>query len=114
MQAGRLRHLIRIERPVQTRSGDRGGYTTTWQTVVDDLPADVIPLSGRELLAAQSTQSEITTRCTIRWRDDLNATMRVVHTCCGGAVHNIRAILPDPTFRRHINLMLTTGTNDGR
>ena len=104
MQAGRLRHRVAIERPVSTRD-DFGGVIESWQTVAT-VWAEIHPLSGREFLAAQSTQSGVTTRITIRHLPGVTAAMRVNHD---GALYNIRAVLPDPTLARHIALMCETG-----
>ena len=104
MQAGRLRHLVAIERPVSTRD-DFGGVIESWQTVAT-VWAEIHPLSGREFIAAQSTQAGVTTRITIRHLPGVTAAMRVNHD---GTLYNIRAVLPDPTLVRHIALMCETG-----
>jgi SPP1 family predicted phage head-tail adaptor len=104
MQAGRLRHRVAIERPVSTRD-DFGGVVESWQTVAT-VWAEIHPLSGREFLAAQSTQAGVTTRITIRHLPGVTAAMRVNHD---GTLYNIRAVLPDPTLVRHIALMCETG-----
>ena len=36
--------------------------------------------------------------------------MRVTHD---GKAYNIRAVLPDPTLRRHLTLMCESGVNHG-
>jgi len=104
MQAGRLRHRVAIERPVSTRD-HFGGVVESWQTVAT-VWAEIHPLSGREFLAAQSTQSGVTTRITLRELPGVTAAMRVNHD---GTLYNIRAVLPDPTLKRHITLMCETG-----
>ena len=66
------------------------------------VPAEVWPLSGREYIAAQAEQAGVTTRITIRYQAGIEPAMRVLHD---GKAYNIRAVLPDPTLRRHLTLM---------
>lgn len=101
LKAGRLRHQIEIQRQERTPDG-QGGVTVSWVVVHTKEPADVIPLSGRELMQAAATQSSINTRIFIRYRDDVTAAMRAVHQ---GRIYNIVALIPDPTFRRYLALM---------
>ena len=64
LASGRLRHVVYIERPVETRDA-LGSVTTTWQRVATTR-AEVRDLSGREFFAAAAVQSEVTT--TVRMR----------------------------------------------
>lgn len=109
MEAGKLRHRITISHLVPTRD-ELGGVVEAWQPQVSNLPAEIVPLSGREFVAAQATQSGVTTRITIRYRTGIKASMRIEH---GADIYNIRAVLPDPTLRRHLTLMCETGVNHG-
>lgn len=109
MQAGKLRHRITIAERVQSRDSI-GGVVETWQPLVSNLPAEIVPLSGREYVAAQATQAGVTTRITIRHRGGITSAMRIEH---GADIYNIRAVLPDPTLSRHLTLMCETGGNDG-
>ena len=111
MNAGRLRHRIVIEQQVKARDATSGAETITWQTYQASVPAELMPMSGKEFQAANAQQSETLTRCLIRYLPGLDETMRVTHD---GVEYNIRAILPDRTLRRHLNLMLASGANDGR
>lgn len=110
MRAGRLRHRILIESRIESRD-EFGGVTLAWGVVEDNVPAEIVPLSGREFLAAGELQGEVTTRMTIRYMPGIEANMRVQHD---GQVYRIVAALPDPTLRRHITLMCATGAGDGR
>lgn len=109
MLAARLRHRVTLQAITTTRDSD-GAVIETWEDVAASLPAEIVPLSGREFVAAQAVQAGVTTRITIRERADVAAKMRIMH---GGLAYNIRAVLPDPTLRRHITLMCETGVNDG-
>ena len=106
--AHRLRHRITIEQ--KTAGADAWGQPVeTWETVAI-VPAEVWPLSGREFVAAQAEQAGVTTRITIRYQAGIEPAMRITH---GRKTYNIKAVLPDPTLRRHITLMCESGVNNG-
>lgn len=113
MRAGALRHRVDIEAFGVTLDSE-GAQVEDWTSILGSdeplLPAEIVPLSGREFVAAQAVQAGVTTRITIRWRADVKPAMRVVHDA---DVYNIKAVLPDPTLRRHLTLMCETGVNDG-
>jgi SPP1 family predicted phage head-tail adaptor len=60
--------------------------------LVAEVWAAVEPLSAREFIASAATQSAVTARITIRYRENLDASMRLVHN---GKVYNIAGLLPD-------------------
>ena len=107
--APRLRHRVTIEQVTETRDAD-GGVVTAWAALHSKVPAEIVPLSGREFVAAQAAQAGITARLTIRYVTGITPKMRVVH---GADIYNIEAVLPDPTLRRHLTLMVSTGVNNG-
>lgn len=109
MRAGKLQHRLSIERKVETQSEESGELTRVWKPFVN-LWGELVPLSGREFLASRQLTMEVIARATIRYREDINETMRIVHKC---RYYNIVAILPDPTFSKHLTLMLSTGLKDG-
>lgn len=111
MLTQRLRHRITIQSQVQTQDLDAGGAViVTWSTLVADEPAEVVPVSGREYLQAGAMQTEIAARMTIRWRDGIAPTQRVLFD---GRYYDIQAVLPDPSARRWLTLMVSAGVSDG-
>ena len=106
----RLRQRITLEQPVQVRDAVSGAYVTTWTAFASDEPAEVVPLSGKEFLQSQSLQAQVDTRATIRWRPGVTAQMRALHD---GSIYAITAVLPDPSARRWLTLLLSRGVNDG-
>jgi SPP1 family predicted phage head-tail adaptor len=120
MLSQRLRFRVDIQRPTQVRDPEDGSFSTSWVSILtpdelDDvgdpaLPAEIVALSGRELLAAAAEQADITTRIVIRYRTDVRADMRLVHD---GLRYNIRAVIPDPKRAMWLTLMCTSGVNDG-
>ncbi|TNH06633.1 phage head closure protein [Testudinibacter sp. TR-2022] len=75
MQIGKLRHRITLQQQI-TQLNSYGGTITDWQDVATAW-AEVKPLSGREYFAAEQVQSEITTQIWLRYRPDIQPTMRV-------------------------------------
>lgn len=72
MRAGKLRHVVELQR-VSTGLDSHGEETKTWTTLAT-VRASVWPLSGREFIAAQTAQAELTARIEIRARPDLALT----------------------------------------
>ena len=111
----RLRHRIRLDSLVGGQDPETGAPLPGWADAFPDLtakggiPAEFVPLSGREFLQAAATQSEVTARVTIRWMPGVEPTMRLVHD---GTAYRIAAVLPDPTGRKHLTLMVSTGEAD--
>lgn len=113
--AGDLRHSVAIDDLVETRSPTGSGATTkAWVPFVEKTWAKIAPLSGREYVAAQGTQSKVTGRVVIRWRAGVTARMRV-RGLVDGKVYNIEAVLPDPdSGREYLSLLVSDGVTDGR
>lgn len=91
MQAGRLRHLITLQRKQQTQNPNTGAMITTWVPVAS-VWAAVEPLSAREFVAAQAVQSNVSVRITVRYRPGITAAMRILHD---GKVYGITGVLAD-------------------
>lgn len=113
MRAGTLRHRIDIEEFTGTLDSN-GAWVEGWFSILDSddelLPAEIVPLSGREFIAAQAVQAGVTVRITIRWRTGIKPAMRVVHA---DDVFDIKAVLPDKSLRTHLTLMCERGVNNG-
>jgi SPP1 family predicted phage head-tail adaptor len=111
MRAGALRHRVTIEEPIIEIDSDDGMQSQTWEPFASMISAEIVPLSGRELIAAQAVQSRVTTRIRIRNRPGVTAAMRVVHR---QSIYNIAAIVPDPVSGTdYMTLMCETGVNEG-
>jgi len=108
MNIGMMRHRVTLEQKAETRD-QWGGVVESWQSVAT-VWAEVSPLSGREFIAAQAMQAGVTVRITIRYRAGVTPVMRIKH---GADLYNIKAVLPDPTLRRHITLMCEQGLTAG-
>ena len=87
-----------------------GGEVESWVTWHDNVPAEVVPLSGREFTAASAEHGQVTARIEIPYLSGVEGTMQVQFD---GVEYAIRAVLPDPTAGLHINLMVDSGLSDG-
>lgn len=77
--ASRLRHRITIYRPPDPEVDvDEAGQPLDEWVRVTETWAEIKPLSGRELFAAQQANAEVTARITLRYRIDIDRTMKVV------------------------------------
>lgn len=111
MRPGRLRHRILVEQPVVDLDSD-GEQVRTWVPVFNRLvSAEIIAVSGRELIAAQAVQSKVTTRIRVRFNVSFAARMRATHR---GTIYNIESVIPDPKSGVHFQLLqCTSGVNEG-
>ena len=105
LASGRLRHRVRIEQFVLdvdsngdvVQDGETGQTSGQWLEVAT-VWAAIEPLSAKEFVAAQATQSKIEARIVIRQRSGLEASMRLVHMLAGGvrgSVYNPAGFLAD-------------------
>lgn len=93
LEAGKLRHRVTIQEPVETQDQQTGAMDVVW-TDITKVWSAIEPLSAKEFIAAQSEDSEVTTRITIRYRADINEKMRLYHPA-KNTYYNIKGILSD-------------------
>lgn len=79
VKAGDLRHVVALYAFAQTQDPDTGIITEGYSVWAPEVRASVEPLSTREYIASQATQAQATTRIVIRYREGVEATMRVLH-----------------------------------
>ena len=88
MQAKRLPHGIKIQKPVSTK-GNSGGQIKTWEDHVTCL-AFVKPLQGREYFAAKQVQAETSHKIIMWYQPGITSKMRVIF---GGRVLEIESVI---------------------
>ena len=94
MQSGKLRHPVVLQ--VRTTSRDHGSVIETWGTLAS-VWAEVRPLEGRELYAAQQVNAELTTQIRIRFTQNFNTINRVLF---GSRVYDVLSVVnPDERNR---------------
>lgn len=110
IDAGKLRHRLTIQRQSQTQNTTTGEITVAWVDVATVWGA-IEPLSAREFIAANAQQSQVTAKLVIRYRSDVDATMRAVH---GSKLYNIEGVLPDKdSGLEYMTLPCSEGVNQG-
>ena len=100
MRAGRLDQRVTVEQLV-TIGDSWGGTVEAWAPLMT-VWAEVSPLVGREYLAAQAAQSEVTARVTMRYRRGITAQDRVIHN---GTTYNIVSLIDVRSDHRELVLM---------
>ena len=113
MRAGDLRHQIVIEQ--QSASLDSfGGQVQTWSTV-NTVFADIVPLSGRELEAAQAINTEISHQIRIRYQPALTdpKVVAAYRVRFGARLFNIHAAFNVDERNNELNLLAGEGLNLG-
>ena len=109
MRAGKLRHRVTLSSKTAT-TDEYGGPVEVWTDVATNIPASVEPLSGRELVNAQTVNAEITTRITMRYRAGVIAANRITFD---GKFYNLFSVV-DPELRhRELIIMASEGLNGG-
>jgi SPP1 family predicted phage head-tail adaptor len=107
MEAGRLRHQVTIQRKTST-TDTYGGPIDVWEDVAT-VWAAVEPMQGRELVNAQATNSETTTKITTRYTAVTTAD-RIIFE---GKFYNLQSVI-DPELRhRELVIMASEGLNEG-
>lgn len=118
MRAGDLRRRIDI----QVRSSGQDSYgqqLSTWSNLLTNVPAMIEPLSGRELEIAAANHPQVDTRITVRYHPALAnpaavSSYRAVYANAGGArYYNIGAVINLDERNRTIELMVSSGANEG-
>jgi SPP1 family predicted phage head-tail adaptor len=101
MRAGKLRHIITIQRPTDTRN-DYGEVVEGWEDVITTR-ASAEPLQGREYFASQQVRSETTTRFRIRWPGmPITPDMRVMFE---GRAYDIDSVIDPNERHRELHVM---------
>lgn len=117
MKVGKLRHRLQLQKLVDAEDSS-GEIVRDYENVVE-VWGSIEPVSGREFVAAQQINSEITTRIVIRWRKGVEATNRILHSQDYDSppvvdVYDVVAPLADPVVnRRWITLLCVKRASEG-
>lgn len=104
MRSGALRHHITIQQKTVTRDS-YGAEVVTWSTFATPW-ADIQPLNGRELIAAQATQSEVTGKIIMRYLAGVLPAMRISYE---GKYYDIKAAIDPGLQHRELQLLISEG-----
>lgn len=109
-QAGRLRHKVSLQDCVERVDPATGARDKAWVEVAK-VWAEIAPLSARDFIQSAALQSQVTTRITIRYRENVDASMRIVHR---GRIYDIAGVLPDKNSGlEYLTLPCSEGANAG-
>lgn len=104
--SGNLRHRVQLQAKQVSQDPDTGEMVDSWVTIAQPW-AEIVPMSGREFMAAGAEQSEVRGRIVMRYRDDVDASMRVV---CRGKWYAIHGVMEDAdSLREHLTLAVAEG-----
>ncbi len=112
VNAGSLDKRITLQQRVSGKDA-RGQESTSWENLAT-LPtvwARAEPLRGREYFAAGQVQSEVTVRFTIRYRADVEPTMRVLWR---SQPYEIVSVIDTRAEGVQLELMCMSGVRDAR
>lgn len=122
IEAGRLRHRVRIEelQNLLDSNGEAiqdentGEEARAWVEIAT-VWAAIEPLSAREFIQSQATQSQISARIVIRFRDGLKAAMRLVHVrrSMADVIYNPHGFLADKeSGLEYLTIPVSAGVSD--
>ena len=100
MKSGDLDQRVTVER-FTTTTDSWGQPIETWAPLFSCWAA-VEPLTGREFIAAQAAQSEVTARIRMRFRPWMTAQDRVIHN---GTTYGIESLVDVRSGNRELVLM---------
>ena len=89
--SGQLRHKVLLQAPEQTQDPVSGEIETVWVTYANPW-VDMHYQSAREFVAAAAEQSEVRGFALMRYRDDVDASHRIVFR---GKWYGILGVMPD-------------------
>ena len=113
MRSGALSQRITLQQRALAQD-PTGGQLATWSDVAT-VWAEVTPLSGRELIAAQAVASETSHQITIRWQPAFAdpQTVAALRVVMNGRCFNINASINEDERNRTLMLLVAEGVNDG-
>lgn len=104
--SGSLRHKVQLQALTITQNPVTGEVENTWGTIAEPW-AEIVPMSAREFVAAASEQSEVRGRIVIRYRDNIDASMRILYR---GKHYAIFGVMNDAeSGKEHMTLMVGDG-----
>lgn len=107
LETGKLKDRVTIQSKIETRD-DYGQPIKTWVDVAG-VWAWVKFNNGTEYNTGGAQQAETSASIRIRWREDLDTSMRVLFKT---KIYNIKAVLPS-SDKDYVDLAVNEGLNDG-
>jgi SPP1 family predicted phage head-tail adaptor len=109
VQSGRLRQRVKLVLPGTSRDSF-GGVSPSGGASLGPIWAEVVALSGRDSVAAQSFSSIATHKVTMRWMPNITAQYQVI---LGRRTFQIEAVL-NPNEQTKVLHLLCVEVNDSK
>lgn len=104
--AGDLSHKVQLQALTVAQDPTTGEMTKTWATIAEPW-ASMNFQSARDFVAANANQSEVRGFAVIRYRDGVDASMRIVFS---GKYYQILGVMPDnESGKEHLTLPFAEG-----
>lgn len=109
MRASQLRYSIKVYQKTISRSAT-GAVTSKWAHILT-LSAQFTPLSVKDVITGQAAGTDITARAIIRYRTDIDHTMRVQYA---GRMYEIvgEPLADNKSGKEYLTLMLKGVADD--
>ncbi|OAV36031.1 Phage related protein [Moraxella catarrhalis] len=109
MRASQLRYSIKVHQKTISRSAT-GAVTSKWAHILT-LSAQFTPLSVKDVITGQAAGTDITARAIIRYRTDIDHTMRVQYA---GRMYEIvgEPLADNKSGKEYLTLMLKGVADD--
>lgn len=112
IRAGKLRHAVTIQAfttgsPSRSATGAPDG---AWSDVATGVRANIMPLIGKRLEAAQANYGRVNTEIQMRYRTDVSANMRVTYR---GKVYSVITAFDPDLKEQELRLICFEGAGDG-
>ncbi len=107
---GRLNQRVKIQARSVVRDA-AGQETITWTDTFTNVPAEVMPLRGREFFAAAQVHQQQSIKALMRYKAGVDAADRLVWD---GLNYDITAVIRLGGQKRWMEVMADTGVKDGR
>lgn len=109
MRASQLRYSIKVHQKTISRSAT-GAVTSKWAHILT-LSAQFTPLSVKDVITGQAAGTDITARAIIRYRTDIDHTMRVQYA---GRMYEIvgEPLADNKSGQEYLTLMLKGVTDE--
>ena len=115
MAAGELQRRVRIDRAIDTQD-EAGDAVRTWSVFAPRLWAGIAPLRGTEGLVDGAIRADMATRIRLRYARALtilDPKFRIVDLW-DGTIYNVISAIDIRTSHEYIEVMATTGLNEGQ
>lgn len=111
MRIGRLNQRVIVERPLRTQDS-AGAEEVAW-SVVATVWGEVMPIKGRERMAANQLLAEMDTLIRLRWAPVIEAIDATWRLRVASVIYNIVSAANVQMANRELEVMCASGTNDG-